>query len=162
MSESPFLTYNGTFGDKLSGKLDTEAGSVNVSLEGRGSSKLQSSFGRLKKQELNVTKLLKDSKDRWAVIFSRERRLRGGRARLRTRLSTFQANGHAARAGAAAEKARRRAGVGEGEDPHHKLLLHHPHQKGSMHRPRSAQAPGHAGQLRQGASRTLLSKVALH
>lgn len=72
MSESDFLTYNGTFGDKLSGKVDTEAGSVNVSLEGRGSSKLQSSFGRLKKQELDVIKLLKDSKDRWAVIFSRE------------------------------------------------------------------------------------------
>lgn len=72
MSESPFLTYNGTFGDKLSGKLDTEAGSVNVSLEGQGSSKLQSSFGRLMKQELDVMKLLKDSKNRWAVIFSRE------------------------------------------------------------------------------------------
>lgn len=64
VSETEFLTYNGTFGDKLSGKLDTEAGSVSVVLEGRGSSKLQSSFGKLKKQELDVTKLLKDSKDR--------------------------------------------------------------------------------------------------
>lgn len=72
VSETDFLTYSGTFGDKLSSKLDTEAGSVNVSVEGRGSSKLQSSFGRLKKQELDVMKLLKDSKDRWAVIFSRE------------------------------------------------------------------------------------------
>lgn len=64
MSETDFLTYNGTFGDKLSGKLDTEAGSVSVILEGQGSSKLQSSFGKLKKQEVNVTKLLKDSEDR--------------------------------------------------------------------------------------------------
>lgn len=64
MSETDFLTYNGTFGDKLSGKLDAEAGSVSVVLEGRGSSKLQSSFGKLKKQEVDVTKLLKDSEDR--------------------------------------------------------------------------------------------------
>lgn len=64
MIETDFLTYNGTFGDKLSGKLDTEAGSVSVVLEGRGSSKLQSSFGKLKKQEVDVTKLLKDSEDR--------------------------------------------------------------------------------------------------
>lgn len=64
VSETDFLTYNGTFGDKLSGQLGTEAGSVSVILEGRGSSKLQSSFGKLKKQELEVTKLLKDSKDR--------------------------------------------------------------------------------------------------
>lgn len=67
MSETDFLTYNGTFGDKLSGKLDAEAGSVNVALEGLGTSKLQSSFGKLKKQELDVMKLLKDSKDRWTV-----------------------------------------------------------------------------------------------
>lgn len=64
MSETEFLTYNGTFGDKLSGKLDTDAGPVSVILEGRGSSKLQSSFGKLKKQELDVTKLLRDSADR--------------------------------------------------------------------------------------------------
>uniref|UniRef100_H3C1H7 Gasdermin pore forming domain-containing protein n=1 Tax=Tetraodon nigroviridis TaxID=99883 RepID=H3C1H7_TETNG len=64
VSETEFLTYNGTFGDKLSGKLDTDAGPVSVILEGRGSSKLQSSFGKLKKQELDVTKLLRDSADR--------------------------------------------------------------------------------------------------
>lgn len=64
ISETEFVTYNGTFGDKLSGKLDTEAGSVSVILEGRGSSKLQSFFGNLKKEELDVMKLLQDSKDR--------------------------------------------------------------------------------------------------
>ncbi|XP_074469791.1 gasdermin-E-like [Sebastes fasciatus] len=61
VSEKPFLTYKGTFSDKLSGKLETEAGSVSVSLEGRGSSKLQSCFGELKKEELDVKKLLRDS-----------------------------------------------------------------------------------------------------
>lgn len=62
--ETEFLTYEGRFGDKLSGKLDTEAGSVSVALEGRGTSKLQSCFGKLKKEELDVKKLLHDSSDR--------------------------------------------------------------------------------------------------
>lgn len=64
MSEAEFLTYQGTFGDKLSGKLDTEAGSVSITLKGQGSSKLQSCFGKLKKEELDVKKLLHDSSDR--------------------------------------------------------------------------------------------------
>lgn len=64
VSETEFLTYKGTFRDKLSGKLDTDAGSVSVTLEGRGTSKLQSSFGKLKKEELDVKKLLRDSSDR--------------------------------------------------------------------------------------------------
>ncbi|XP_044027059.1 gasdermin-E-like [Siniperca chuatsi] len=64
VSETEFLTYKGTFGDKLSGKLDTEAGSVSVTLEGRGSSKLQSCFGKLKKEELDVKKLLRESSNR--------------------------------------------------------------------------------------------------
>ncbi|XP_070778382.1 gasdermin-E-like [Enoplosus armatus] len=64
VSEAEFLTYKGTFRDKLSGKLDTEAGSVSVTLEGQGSSKLQSCFGKLKKEELDVKKLLRDSSNR--------------------------------------------------------------------------------------------------
>lgn len=84
-----------------------------------------------------------------------------GQTRLRTRLSSFQATAHAARAGAAAEEARRRAGSREGEDPHHKLLLGHPDQKGSMHHPRNAQALWLAGERRQGASMTPLLKVVL-
>lgn len=62
--ETEFLTYKGTFGDELYGKLDTEAGSVHAMLEGRGSSKLQSFFGKLKKEELDVRKLLYDSSNR--------------------------------------------------------------------------------------------------
>ncbi len=64
VSETEFLTYKGTYGDKLSGKLDTEAGTVSVTLEGRGSTKLQSCFGKLKKEELVVKKLLHDSSNR--------------------------------------------------------------------------------------------------
>uniref|UniRef100_UPI003AACF34D gasdermin-E-like n=1 Tax=Centroberyx gerrardi TaxID=166262 RepID=UPI003AACF34D len=64
VSETDFLTYQGTFGDMLSGKLGAKAGVVSINLEGRGSSKLQSSFGKLKKQEVNVKMLLRDSNDR--------------------------------------------------------------------------------------------------
>lgn len=64
VSVTEFVTYKGTFGDELSGKLDTEAGPVNVTLQGRGSSKLQSCFGQLKKEELDVKKLLRESSNR--------------------------------------------------------------------------------------------------
>ncbi|XP_027891527.1 gasdermin-E-like [Xiphophorus couchianus] len=64
VSETEFLTYKGTYRDDHSGKLDTEAGPVNVSLEGLGASKLESCFGKLKKEELDVKKLLKDSESR--------------------------------------------------------------------------------------------------
>ncbi|KAI3358447.1 hypothetical protein L3Q82_014874 [Scortum barcoo] len=64
VSEKEFVTYQGTYGDKLSGQLDTEAGSVSVTVEGRGSTKLQSCFGTLKKEELDVKKLLHGSRSR--------------------------------------------------------------------------------------------------
>ncbi|XP_014884464.1 non-syndromic hearing impairment protein 5-like [Poecilia latipinna] len=64
VSESEFLGYKGTYRDDHSGKLDTEAGPVNVGLEGLGSSKLESCFGKLKIEELDVKKLLKDSHSR--------------------------------------------------------------------------------------------------
>ncbi|XP_069032348.1 gasdermin-E-like [Embiotoca jacksoni] len=64
VSETEFLTYKGTFGDELSGKLETEAGPLSATLEGRGSFKLKSSFGQLKKEELEVKKLLHDSRNR--------------------------------------------------------------------------------------------------
>ncbi|XP_034560894.1 gasdermin-E-like [Notolabrus celidotus] len=64
VSEKEFLSYEATYGDKLSGKLNTEAASVSVKLEGQGSSKLQSCFGKLMKEELDVKKLLRDSSDR--------------------------------------------------------------------------------------------------
>ncbi|MEQ2158690.1 hypothetical protein GOODEAATRI_015045, partial [Goodea atripinnis] len=69
VSKTAFLTYKGTFSDKHSGKLDTEAGPINVSVEGLGSSKLESFFGKLKKEELDVKKLLKDSSSRFSVSF---------------------------------------------------------------------------------------------
>ena len=57
-----FLKYSGTFGDKMGTLVETGVGVANVSLEGRSSAKLQSSFGSLRKEELDVRKLLQDSK----------------------------------------------------------------------------------------------------
>ncbi|XP_024296760.2 gasdermin-E isoform X3 [Oncorhynchus tshawytscha] len=64
VSESDFLSYEGRFGDNLSGKLDAKAGSISVNVEGRCSSKFQLSFGKLKKQDVDVQKLLLASNDR--------------------------------------------------------------------------------------------------
>ncbi|XP_036371947.1 gasdermin-E [Megalops cyprinoides] len=81
VEESDFLRYEGTFRDTVSGKLEAGAGQVNLSLEGRGSSKLQSSFGNLKKQEADVQKLLQDCRDR--VLNLDHRLLRQTRGRQR-------------------------------------------------------------------------------
>lgn len=64
LREMDFLTYEGTFGDEISGRLRTKAASVSMALEGSGTSKLQSCFGKLKKEELDVNKLLHDSRNR--------------------------------------------------------------------------------------------------
>ncbi|KAM6903816.1 gasdermin-E-like [Lycodopsis pacificus] len=64
VSEAEFLTYKGTFRGNVSGTLETEAYSASITLEGWGSSELQSCFGKLKKEELDVKKLLRDSSSR--------------------------------------------------------------------------------------------------
>ncbi|KAI1902490.1 hypothetical protein AGOR_G00045300 [Albula goreensis] len=62
--ESDFLKYEGSYEHSMSAKLEGGVGPVDLNLEGRGVSKLQSSFGRLKKQEVDVPKLLQASKGR--------------------------------------------------------------------------------------------------
>ncbi|KAI3360960.1 hypothetical protein L3Q82_013170, partial [Scortum barcoo] len=64
VTETDFIKYNGTFGDNIQGTVDASFVHSNVTLEGKDSSKLQSSFGTLKKEEVDVQKLLQDSKDR--------------------------------------------------------------------------------------------------
>ncbi|KAK5902814.1 hypothetical protein CesoFtcFv8_008034 [Champsocephalus esox] len=64
VTETDFLTYEGTFRDAVSGKLDSEVGPVSGTLEGHGSSELQSCFGRMLKEDLDVKKLLRDSSSR--------------------------------------------------------------------------------------------------
>ncbi|MBN3274510.1 GSDME protein, partial [Polyodon spathula] len=62
--ESDFLKYEGTFEDLIGGNVRTEVRNLNMGLEGKGSSKLQSSFGELRKQEVDVLHLLQDSEER--------------------------------------------------------------------------------------------------
>ncbi|XP_077405864.1 gasdermin-E-like [Vanacampus margaritifer] len=62
--KTDFLTYMAKYGDKITGKLDAKVTSVGVKLEAQGSSKLQSDFGKLKKEAVDVKKLLHDSDKR--------------------------------------------------------------------------------------------------
>ncbi|KAM9737825.1 gasdermin-E-like isoform 1-T2 [Menidia menidia] len=64
LTETEFLTYEGTYSDDHGGTLQAEAGPADVTLGGRGTSKLQAGLGKLKKQELDVNKLLSDSQGR--------------------------------------------------------------------------------------------------
>ncbi|MEQ2198158.1 hypothetical protein XENOCAPTIV_008719 [Xenoophorus captivus] len=50
------------------GNMEAKFVEANLSLESKDSSKLQSSFGTLKKEEVEVQKLLRDSKDRSAPL----------------------------------------------------------------------------------------------
>ncbi|AWO96723.1 putative non-syndromic hearing impairment protein 5-like [Scophthalmus maximus] len=62
--ESDFIKYNGTYGDNIQGAMDANFVRSGVSMQAKDSSKLQSSFGSLKKEEANVQKLLQESKNR--------------------------------------------------------------------------------------------------
>ncbi|CAG5890422.1 unnamed protein product, partial [Menidia menidia] len=64
LTETEFLTYEGTYSDDHGGTLQAEAGPADLTLGGRGTSKLQAGLGKLKKQELDVNKLLIDSQGR--------------------------------------------------------------------------------------------------
>ncbi|XP_010740226.3 gasdermin Eb [Larimichthys crocea] len=64
VTEADFITYNGKYGGNIQGKVGANFPHSNLSLEGKDSSTLQSSFGSLKKEEVDVQKLLRDSKDR--------------------------------------------------------------------------------------------------
>ncbi|XP_037119166.1 gasdermin-E-like [Syngnathus acus] len=60
VSKRDFLTYVGTYGNKVTGKLDVEI----ISAKAQGSSELLSDFGKLDKEEVDVKKLLQDSNKR--------------------------------------------------------------------------------------------------
>ncbi|XP_049587859.1 gasdermin Eb isoform X2 [Syngnathus scovelli] len=64
LTETDFIKYNETYGDKIQGTLDATFIHYNMNMEGKDSSKLQFSFGSLKKDEIDVRRLLQDSKNR--------------------------------------------------------------------------------------------------
>ncbi|GAA6083380.1 gasdermin Eb [Tachysurus ichikawai] len=62
--ETDFLKYNGTIENSEAGNAEANVGPANVNIEGKGLHKLASSFGSLTKQEVDVQKLLCDTKNR--------------------------------------------------------------------------------------------------
>ncbi|XP_067093692.1 gasdermin Eb isoform X2 [Osmerus mordax] len=62
--ETDFLKFDGTYGDSIAANVEAKLVHVNFNVEGKDTSKLQSSFGTLKKEEVDVQKLLVDSKNR--------------------------------------------------------------------------------------------------
>lgn len=68
--ETDFIKYERTYGDNIQANVDANFIHSSVNLEGKESSKLQSSFGSLKKEEVDVQRLLEDSKDRLAPYMS--------------------------------------------------------------------------------------------
>ncbi|XP_034030880.1 gasdermin-E-like [Thalassophryne amazonica] len=64
VTETDFIKYNGTFGGNLQASVDASFEHSTVKIQGKESSKLQSSFGSLKKQEVDVPSLLRDTNDR--------------------------------------------------------------------------------------------------
>ncbi|KAI2655480.1 Gasdermin-E [Labeo rohita] len=70
VAETDFLTYNGKVVDNRSGSAAADLGVGTINVGGAGSSKLQTSFGNLQKQEVDIQKLLKASKSRGGVYAS--------------------------------------------------------------------------------------------
>ena len=62
--ETDFLKFHGTYGDSKAANVEANLVRVNFNVEGKDTSKLQSSFGSLKKEEVDVQKLLVDSRNR--------------------------------------------------------------------------------------------------
>ncbi|KAK2910321.1 gasdermin Eb [Channa argus] len=59
-----FIKYDGTYGDNIRGTVDASFAQSSVNLQSSESLKLQSSFGSLKKEEVDMRTLLETSKDR--------------------------------------------------------------------------------------------------
>lgn len=69
ISVMDFIKYNGTYGGSVEGKVSAELGhqtvNTDLALSGKDSSKLQSALGSLRKEEVDMQKLLRDCKDRF-------------------------------------------------------------------------------------------------
>lgn len=74
VTETDFIKYIGMYGDNIQGSVSANFSPLHVQssvvLKGKDSSKLQTSFGSLKKEEVNMQKLLGDCKDRCWVNLS--------------------------------------------------------------------------------------------
>ncbi|XP_063095618.1 gasdermin-E isoform X3 [Cavia porcellus] len=62
--ESDFVKYEGKFENHVSGSLETALGKVKLNVGGKGLVESQSSFGTLRKQEVDLQQLVRDSLER--------------------------------------------------------------------------------------------------
>ncbi|NXP77708.1 GSDME protein, partial [Ramphastos sulfuratus] len=62
--ESDFAKYVGKFEDFVQGSIETSFGKISIAAGGKGYVENQSSFGNLRKQEIDLQQLMKDVKDR--------------------------------------------------------------------------------------------------
>lgn len=62
--ESDFVKYEGKFENHVSGAIETVLGKVKLNVGGRGLVESQSSFGTLRKQEVDLQQLIRDSVER--------------------------------------------------------------------------------------------------
>ncbi|XP_037365241.1 gasdermin-E [Talpa occidentalis] len=62
--ESDFVKYEGKFENQVSGSIETALGKVKLNVGGKGLVESQSSFGTLRKQEVDLQQLIRDSVER--------------------------------------------------------------------------------------------------
>lgn len=62
--ESDFVKYEGKFENHMSGAIETALGKVKLEVGGKGFLQSQSSFGALRKQEVDLQQLIRDSVER--------------------------------------------------------------------------------------------------
>lgn len=62
--ESDFVKYEGKFKNHVSGAIETTLGKVKLNIGGKGLMESQSSFGTLRKQEVDLQQLLRDAVER--------------------------------------------------------------------------------------------------
>ncbi|XP_013366054.1 PREDICTED: non-syndromic hearing impairment protein 5 isoform X2 [Chinchilla lanigera] len=62
--ESDFVKYEGKFENHVSGSIETALGKVKLNVGGKGLVESQSSFGTLRKQEVDLQQLIRDSVER--------------------------------------------------------------------------------------------------
>jgi hypothetical protein len=62
--ESDFVKYEGKFANHVSGAIETVLGKVKLNIGGKGVMESQSSFGTLRKQEVDLQQLIRVSIER--------------------------------------------------------------------------------------------------
>ncbi|XP_007944697.1 gasdermin-E [Orycteropus afer afer] len=62
--DSDFVKYEGKFENNVTGTIETAIGKIKLNVAGKGLTESQSSFGTLRKQEVDLQRLMRDSAER--------------------------------------------------------------------------------------------------